>query len=215
MTSAEKLRRRADNKRAHALARVEACTSVNPAEITERIFTSQEEEELPESMCDGHVMRRARGALTNEACVNRICDLVSRGVTETVARQYVGVSATEWGRWRLRNECYLHDKMALAIELQHIATADECIKIIDDPGLLTQPELDENGNPLGPTVDQKLKHAVARVQHRQWKLEKRSPDYVPKSVSVTKNIYQDVRDATSPEEAMRRYSAILDLRPED
>jgi hypothetical protein len=100
-------------------------------------------------------------------------------------------------------------------ELQHIATADECIRIIDDPGLLTPPELDASGNPLGPTVDQKLKHAVARVQHRQWKLEKRSPDYVPKSVSVTKNIYQDVRDADTPEEAMKRYAAILDLRPDE
>jgi hypothetical protein len=60
-----------------------------------------------------------------------------------------------------------------------------------------------------------LKHAVARVQHRQWKLEKRSPDYVPKSVSVTKNIYQDVRDADTPEEAMKRYAAILDLRPDE
>ena len=215
MPSADKLQQKADNKRAHALARIEARTSANPAEITERIFTSQEEEELPEEMCDGHVHRRARGKLTNDACVNRICDLVARGVTETVARQYVGVSATEWGRWRLRNECHLHDKMALAIELQHIATADECIKIIDDPELLTPPMFNENGSPLGPTVDQKLKHAVARVQHRQWKLEKRSPDYVPKSVSVTKNIYQDVRDADTPEEAMKRYAAILDLRPDE
>jgi hypothetical protein len=49
-------------------------------------------------MRDGQVLRRARGPLTNEACVNRICDLIARGVTETDARQYVGVPATEWGR---------------------------------------------------------------------------------------------------------------------
>jgi hypothetical protein len=32
---------------------------------------------------------------------------------------------------------------------------------------------------------------------------------------VTKNIYQDVRDADTPEEAMKRYAAILDLRPDE
>jgi hypothetical protein len=95
MPTAEKLRKRADNKQAHALARREAYTSVNPAEITGRIFTSQEEEELPDHMVDGHVHRRARGKLTNEACVNRICDLIARGVTETEARQYIGVPAVE------------------------------------------------------------------------------------------------------------------------
>ena len=61
MPSADKLQQKAEDKRAHALARIEARTSANPAEITERIFTSQEEEELPEEMCDGHVHRRARG----------------------------------------------------------------------------------------------------------------------------------------------------------
>lgn len=56
MTSDERLQRRADNKQARALARAEAYhTPVNPAEITDRIFTSQEDEELPEEMCDGHV----------------------------------------------------------------------------------------------------------------------------------------------------------------
>jgi hypothetical protein len=76
----------------------------------------------------------------------------------------------------LRNESSLLEKLELAIELQHIATADECIKIIDDPDILTPPEFDENGNPLGPTVDRKLRRAVARVQHRQWKLESVSRD---------------------------------------
>jgi hypothetical protein len=55
------LQKRANNKQAHALARREVFTSVNPAEIAGRIFTSQEEEELPDHMVDGHVHRRARG----------------------------------------------------------------------------------------------------------------------------------------------------------
>ena len=71
MPSAEKLQRKADNKRGHALARVESRTSVNPAEITDRIFTSQEEEELPEKMCDGHVMRRAREHKSSRAAGQR------------------------------------------------------------------------------------------------------------------------------------------------
>ena len=64
MPSAEKLQRRADNKRAHALARIETRNGVDPADvdITERIFTSEEEENLPELMCDGHVAGRERGA---------------------------------------------------------------------------------------------------------------------------------------------------------
>jgi hypothetical protein len=140
----------------------------------QRIFTSQEEEELPEHMCDGHVARRKRGKLTNEACVNRICDLVARGITETEARQYIGVGVTEWGRWRARNECLILDKMALAIALQNIVTADECRKIIDDPDLLKPPKYNKKGIPLGPTVEQKLRHAMARVQHRQWHLARRT-----------------------------------------
>ena len=64
MPSAEKLQRSTDNKRAHALARIETRNGVDPADvdITERIFTSEEEENLPESMCDGHVAGRERGA---------------------------------------------------------------------------------------------------------------------------------------------------------
>jgi hypothetical protein len=71
----------------------------------------------------------------------------------------------------VRNESNPHEKIALAIALQHIATADDCLKIIDDPDLLKPPVFDKDGNPLGPTVDQKLRHAVSRVQHRQWKLD--------------------------------------------
>ena len=130
MPSASKLRKRTTNKQAHAAARSAVYTSVNPAEVTGRIFTSKEEEELPLHMRDGNVMRRGRGVLTNEACVNRICDLVARGVTETEARQYIGVSATEWGQWRRSNECFVEDKLKFAIEMQHIASADECIKLL-------------------------------------------------------------------------------------
>ena len=45
MPSAEKLQRSTDNKRAHALARIETRNGVDPADvdITERIFTSEEE----------------------------------------------------------------------------------------------------------------------------------------------------------------------------
>ena len=38
----------------------------------------------------------------------------------------------------MRNESNLHEKIALAIALQHIATADDCLKIIDDPDLLAR-----------------------------------------------------------------------------
>ena len=45
---------------AHMIAGTETRTLVDPAtvDISDRIFTSEEEEHLPESMCDGHVMRR-------------------------------------------------------------------------------------------------------------------------------------------------------------
>jgi hypothetical protein len=104
MPSAAKLRKRAVNKQAHAIARSTVNAKVDPVEIVGRVFTSKEEEELPERMRDGDVLRRARGALTNEASVNRICDLIARGVTETDARRYVDVCATDWGTWRRHNE---------------------------------------------------------------------------------------------------------------
>jgi hypothetical protein len=216
--------------------------SVDPAEIAGRIFTSKEEEELPEHMRDGNVLRRARGALTNEACVNRICDLIARGVTETEARRYIGVSARDWGRWRLHNESNLLEKIAFAIKLQHIATADECIKILSQLRAERRVALQsynkamreyrcelaewnaapkgERGEcpaePLyeGPS-ELDVRMDVAMVTHLQWKLESLSEEHTPKKdVNVTQNIYQEIRDAKTPQEAMQSYIKIIDQRPE-
>jgi hypothetical protein len=33
-------------------------------------------------------------------------------------------------------------------------------------------------------------------------------------VSVTQNIYQEIKDATSPQDAMQKYIQIIDARPE-
>jgi hypothetical protein len=132
MPSAAKLTKRAVNKQAHAIARSAVNATVDPAEIAGQIFTAKEEEMLPAHMRDGDVLRRARGALTNEASVNRICDLIARGVTETDARRYVGVCATDWGTWRRHNECHVNEKLAFAIELQHVASADECVRLLSE-----------------------------------------------------------------------------------
>ena len=70
----------------------------------------------------------------------------------------------------------------------------------------------------GPT-DWELALAEKRVSIRKWQLEFRHAKFQRKQagntliVNVNKNIYQDVRDAGSPEEAMKQYAAILDLRP--
>ena len=228
---------------AHMIAGTETRTPVDPAtvDISDRIFTSEEEEHLPESMCDGHVMRRERGDLTNAACIHRICDLISRGVTETDARQYIGVSASEWGRWRVRNECNVNEKIALATSLQHIATADECIKILKalerrrgetltayNAEVRTynkmlsewraQPEGQRGPGPVEPVYDGPseldVKIAQSIVQHLQWKLEKRSPDYIPKSQNTTHNIFEEIRTAVTPQDAMQKYVHYIDVKPE-
>jgi hypothetical protein len=246
MPSAAKLQRRAENKQAHAIAQRAQFASVNPAEIAGRIFTSKEEEELPEHMRDGHVLRRERGPLTNEACVNRICDLIARGVTETEARRYIGVSVRDWGRWRFHNESNLLEKIAFAFKLQHIATADECIRILqklrgERRVALKQhneamrkynrelsewyavPEGERDERPAEPVYDGPseldLRMDTAMVTHLQWKLESLSEEHVRKTkqdvdVNVTQNIYQEIKDAKTPQDAMQSYIKLIDQRPE-
>ena len=77
MPSAEKLQRSTDNKRAHALARIETRNGVDPADvdITERIFTSEEDENLPEfnvrRACGGAGAWCARNSPTACCCAPR------------------------------------------------------------------------------------------------------------------------------------------------
>jgi hypothetical protein len=244
MPSAAKLKKRAVNKQAHAIARRAVTEKVDPAEITGRVFTSSEEESLPLHMQDGNVLRRARGALTNEASVNRICDLISRGVTETDARRYVGVCATDWGQWKRHNECHVNEKLAFAIDLQHVATADECVRLLSQlreerrsalkvyneemreyNRELSQwyalPKSDRGERPAEPTycgpteLDMKMDNSM--VQHLQWKLESLSKQHTPKketNLNVNQNIYQEIMTATTEQDAMRAYIQLIDNRPE-
>jgi hypothetical protein len=220
MPNAAKLKKRAVNKQAHAIARRAVTEKVDPAEIAGRIFTTKEEEELPLHMRDGDVLRRARGALTNEASVNRICDLIARGVTGTDARRYVGVCATDWGQWQRRNECHVNEKLAFAIELQHVASADECVRLLSKlreerrtalkayneemreynremSDWYSVPKDQRGERPVEPVydgpTDLDMRMDVAMVTHLQWKLESLS------------NTEQD---------AMRSYIQLIDNRPE-
>jgi hypothetical protein len=244
MPSAAKLKKRAVNKQAHAIARSAVNTSVDPAEIAGRIFTTKEEEELPLHMRDGNVMRRGRGTLTNEASVNRVCDLIARGVTETDARRYVGVCATEWGQWRRHNECHVNEKLAFAIDLQHVATADECVRLLselraerrtalksyNEAMRAHQREMSEwyavpkdvrGERPVEPVYDGPteldMRMDVAMVTHLQWKLESLSKQHTPKketSLNVNQNIFQEIMTATSEQDAMRSYIQLIDNRSE-
>ena len=58
---------------------------------------------------------------------------------------------------------------------------------------------------------------VAMVTHLQWKLESLSKQHTPKketNVNVNQNIYQEIQDATTPQDAMRSYIQLIDQRPE-
>ena len=242
MPSAAKLRKRAVNKQAHAIARSAVNATVDPAEIAGRIFTTKEEELLPEHMRDGDVLRRARGALTNEASVNRICDLIARGVTETDARRYVGVCATDWGQWQRHNECHVNEKLAFAIELQHVASADECVRLLSKlreerrtalknyneamrehnremSDWYSVPKDERGERPVEPVyegpTELDMKMDVAMITHLQWKLESLSKQHTPKketNINLNQNIYEEIMTATTEQDAMRSYIVQLGSR---
>jgi hypothetical protein len=146
-------------------------------------------------------------------------------VTETDARQYV-----------------LLEKIAFAIKLQHIATADECVKILsqlrEERRVALQsynkamheyrrefakwdaaPKNNRGECPAEPVYEGPseldVRMAVAMVTHLEWKLESLSKEHVQKKeLNVTQNIYQEIKNATTPQEAMQGYIKLIDQRPE-
>ena len=85
--------------------------------------------ELPESLVNGHVARRKRGARTDEDCINEICELISRGILGTVATEFVGVPWSTWHAWIRRNHCRAKELHDLAYEFHLEAMADKIHRV--------------------------------------------------------------------------------------
>jgi hypothetical protein len=58
-----------------------------------------------------------------------------------------------------------------------------------------------------------LRMDTAMVTHLQWKLESLLKEHTPtKNLNLTQNIYQEIKDATTPQEAMQGYIRLIDNR---
>ena len=194
------------------------------------------QELLPSGLTNGQTLRRYRGERTDADCVNEVCELVASGITCKAARRHVGVPTTTWKAWRRDNVANVKEKYAIARECQLEEFGDDTIEIFEEVKQQREDALKRWREELkvwdasdkstrepeyeGPT-DFDLRIAEMRARRRELTLEKKHPDYANKRggntlvVNVNKNIYQEVRDAGSPEEAMKQYAAILDLRPND
>lgn len=245
---------RALNKTAHALAWAEQRNRERIIPLD--AYRDEEGDHLPPELVNGSVLRRIRGDLTDEACVNRICELFARGVTIKKACKHIGVPPTLWGEWLRNNTADINTKYEFARKRYLDQQASEIFDLVDElrrerTGALksynaelrtyrselalwnaakkSKEEIeagatdDRGPRPVEPVYDgpQELDVRIVEmaVRHRQWNLELGDPNYMPKTkseqnVNVTQNIYQSVRDAPTAEEGMKRYSAILDLKPE-
>ena len=199
---------------------------------------------LPEEECNGYVKRRARGAKTDAQCVNEVCALVAQGLTLKTSLRIVGVPQVTWYKWRQDNIAQLLEKFEFANICNLDGMADDVIEILEDLkrkydeaqkqynaameeyneklaewGSL--PKDARGARPVephykGPT-DLGLKLAQARVDDRKWFLERRhalfsSKAEIKQTVSILKEI--GIREASTPEEAMKAYARLIDARPD-
>ena len=205
----------------------------------------REIEPLPEGLeVDGNVKRRKRGNRTDRDCIDEICELIAQSITVMAATRYVGVPYATWHKWIKLNHEQAGEKYEFAYICHLEAMADRTIQIYEELKAQRKSEMakfiaahdawcakvdtlgDDEKQPRepkyrGPT-EWELALAEKRVSIRKWQLELRHAKFQRRQyggntlvVNVNKNIYQEVRDAGSPEEAMKQYAAILDLRPND
>jgi hypothetical protein len=197
--------------------------------------------ELPPGLETGGTMRRKRGARTDRDCIDEICDLIAQGITATASVRYVGVPWATWQKWlKLNHEdaaaqydfAYtshlevMADRTLQIYEELKVQRESEMAKFITahDVWCNKMDELKKGEKPprepvyRGPT-EWELSLAEKRVAVRKWQLELRHAKFQRKhtieskqSVSILQEI--NIREAKTPEEAMRLYAKLIDARPE-
>lgn len=197
--------------------------------------------ELPESLVNGHVARRKRGARTDEDCINEICELISRGILGTVATEFVGVPWSTWHAWIRRNHCRAKELHDIAYEFHLEAMADKIHRVylelkakremcmqdyyrrrrewVDSVGSL------EKGKraPIEPVyegpAEWELKAAEDQVKAWQWHLEMRHDKFKKTQaehvVRGEVTVSHELNLKRDPQLAMREYLKLIDVRPND
>jgi hypothetical protein len=214
-------------------------TQTNVLAVYER---NREIEELPPGLETGHTNRRKRGVRTDEDCINEVCELISRGITATASVRFVGVPWATWQAWLKKNHEQARDKYEFAYSCHLEVMADNTLRIFEqlkaerDAALKAyneahrvwrewkppakEPKTPRPPEPIyeGPT-DLDVRLASERVKARQWHLERRHEKFRAKHsveqtapVSILQEI--NIREAKTPEEAMRAYAKLINARPD-
>ena len=122
---------RAANRAAHAVAQVERDTRMVMFP-EDACLEDDVSDYLPEGEVNGNVLRRKRGTLSAEACVNRVCHLMTFGMSPNHACRAVGVPQGVWFCWLRDDVAHISEKLAFAERVLLSRQTDEVIDIVDD-----------------------------------------------------------------------------------
>jgi hypothetical protein len=202
---------------------------------------NHEIEKLPKDLETGFTRRRKRGNRTDRDCIGEACDLIARGITATAAVRYVGVPWATWQAWLKTNHERARESFEFAYTCHLEAMADRTLQIYEELKALRESKMAEfvaahdawcakmdnlekgKRPPREPVyrglAEWELSLAEKRVKVRQWQLELRHAKFQRKhAIETTQNISVlqeiNVRDARTPEEAMRAYTKLINQRPE-
>ena len=197
--------------------------------------------ELPESLVNGHVARRKRGARTDEDCIHEICELISRGILGIVATEFVGVPWSTWHAWIRRNHCRAKELHDLAYEFHLEAMADKIHHVYLELKAKREASMQdyyrrrrewvdsveslEKGKraPIEPVyegpAEWELKAAEDQVKAWQWHLEMRHDKFKKQQaehvVRGEVTVSHELNLKRDPQMAMREYLKLIDARPND
>jgi Bacteriophage Sf6, terminase small subunit-like len=196
---------------------------------------------LPKNLETGYTKRRKRGARTDRDCIDEICELIAQGATATASVRYVGLPWATWQKWLKLNHERARESYEFAYTAHLEVMADRTIQIYEELKALRESkmavyieahdawcdkmdEVKKGEKPprepvyRGPT-EWELSLAEKRVAVRKWQLELRHAKFQRKhtieskqSVSILQEI--NIREAKTPEEAMRAYAKLIDARPD-
>ncbi|MGZ5694591.1 MAG: hypothetical protein ACXWII_24650, partial [Burkholderiales bacterium] len=88
--------------------------------------------QIPDGLANDNVMKRKRGLISDESCIEQICDLVSEGATVYDALRHVQLRRQDWYEWVRRNHCDASDKYQEAALCYLELMADRTLKVFED-----------------------------------------------------------------------------------
>jgi hypothetical protein len=196
-------------------------------------------EVLPPELVGPRELNRRRGIRTDADCIDEICQIVGKGITQKAAMEFVGVDNTQWNRWLKADVAGVQSRWLEAQRLHLEAIADFAIDLIRDLRFARHEAKQRYAEEIkewrlakstaekgvkipepfydGPSeLDIKIAEAESRTY--QWKLERLHPSYSAKQQVEVHNrtsIIQDIRvTASTPEDAMSEYARIVSGKPE-